>query len=208
MFARSAANDTLQGRAIHAINERWGEDFRKWGGRETIGIPVCKKKYSPFSFRIVNTEEEEDEENVGSTQQTKRRQPKFVVKVERMYGCKCHSDHRKAVIQRHGVRKGWEPFGQWSLKKAQELARKETERLNSPNPKLVSPSDSDGTIDSDGTTSEEEGWISSNEERRSTSSSLPTICNGGACLWKVKSAFDNVARELGVESEEEEEYEY
>lgn len=45
MFIASAANDTLQGRAIHQVNERWGADFRSWNGRETIGIPVCKKKY-------------------------------------------------------------------------------------------------------------------------------------------------------------------
>ena len=45
MFIASAANDTLQGRAIHKVNEQWGADFRSWNGRETIGIPVCKKKY-------------------------------------------------------------------------------------------------------------------------------------------------------------------
>ena len=45
MFIASAANDTLQGRAIQNVNERWGADFRSWNGRETIGIPVCKKKY-------------------------------------------------------------------------------------------------------------------------------------------------------------------
>lgn len=49
MFIASAANDTLQGRAIHKINERWGaDDHRCWNGRETIGIPVCKKKYGRY----------------------------------------------------------------------------------------------------------------------------------------------------------------
>ena len=45
MFIASAANDTLQGRAIQKVNEQWGADFRSWNGRETIGISVCKKKY-------------------------------------------------------------------------------------------------------------------------------------------------------------------
>ena len=55
MFIKSAAADTLQGKAIQAVNEKWGDANnsdarRQWGGRETIGIPVCKKKYSPFAF--------------------------------------------------------------------------------------------------------------------------------------------------------------
>ncbi len=53
MFIASAANDTLQGRAIHKVNERWGADFRCWNGRETIGISVCKKKYGEFLFCFV-----------------------------------------------------------------------------------------------------------------------------------------------------------
>ena len=48
MFIASAANDTLQGRAIQRVNEHWGADFRSWNGRETIGISVCKKKYGQF----------------------------------------------------------------------------------------------------------------------------------------------------------------
>ena len=72
MFLPSAANDTLQGRAIQKINEKWGVHINskdndrnpsltcksishrnKSGstGAETIGIPVCKKKYAPFEFR-------------------------------------------------------------------------------------------------------------------------------------------------------------
>eukprot|EP00957_Ditylum_brightwellii_P110184 8404439-Ditylum_brightwellii.AAC.1 len=39
MFIRSAAADTLQGQAIQKINTRWGADFRRWDGMETIGIP-------------------------------------------------------------------------------------------------------------------------------------------------------------------------
>jgi hypothetical protein len=153
MFARSAANDTLQGKAIHAINEKWGEG--KWNGRETIGIPVCKKKYAPFSFT--------------------NKDGKIVVK--RMFGCKCHSAIRKEKIETHGVRDGWEPFGQWSLQKAQELARR-------------------------GTTNEEKeaAVVSSDEE-------LKSMCSNGKCAWKMKTKFDNIRREVtGVESSDEEEY--
>jgi hypothetical protein len=102
MFARSAASDTLQGRAMQAVNARWGEDVLKRSGRESIGIPVCKKKYAPFVFGAVQ------EPATGRWQ----------VQVERMYACKCHNAIRKAVIAQHGLRPGWEPFGQWSMAKA------------------------------------------------------------------------------------------
>ncbi len=52
MFIKSAANDTLQGSAIQKVNENWGADFRSWVGHETIGIPVCKKKYGTFLFFV------------------------------------------------------------------------------------------------------------------------------------------------------------
>lgn len=164
MFIKSAASDTLQGRAIHAVNTRFGEG--KWNGRETIGIPVCKKKYSPFNFKIV-------------------RNPKngtVKVTVERMFGCKCHSDLRKSVIEQHGVRSGWEPFGQWSLRKAQEKARRETERLN-------------GIVESDAAESSE--WSSDDENK------ALTICHNGNCTWKVREKFDNVKEELRDDKESE-----
>jgi hypothetical protein len=37
---------------------------------------------------------------------------------------------RRVKIEMHGVRNGWEPFGQWSMQQAQELARQETDRIN------------------------------------------------------------------------------
>lgn len=37
----------------------------------------------------------------------------------------------KETIEQHGVRRGWQPFGVWSLRKAQEQARVETARLKS-----------------------------------------------------------------------------
>jgi hypothetical protein len=151
--------DTLQGKATQAVNEKWGEG--KWCGRETIGIPVCKKKYTPFKFK-----------KEGG-----------VVTVERMFGCKIHSEIRKEKIECHGVRKGWEPFGQWSMRKAQGLARRETEQRNAAQ-----------------TTDDEEdvAVVSSDEE-------LKSICLNGKCTWKLKNKYDNIRREVtGVESSDEE----
>lgn len=85
MFSRSASTDT-QSMAIQSINERWGEGL--WCGRETIGVAVCKKKYAPFAFSIVD----------GPAGK--------VVKVERMFGCRCHSEIRREKIELHGERTG------------------------------------------------------------------------------------------------------
>mmetsp|Transcript_7557 Transcript_7557/g.13084 ORF Transcript_7557/g.13084 Transcript_7557/m.13084 type:complete len:165 (-) Transcript_7557:798-1292(-) len=164
MFIKSAASDTRQGKAIQAVNERWGQDFRRWNGRETIGIPVCKKKYAPFSFKIV------------------REKGEVKVTVERMFGCKCHSDLRKALIEKHGCRKGWEPFGQWSMKKAQEMAKRETDRLNS---------------EDHGSTTDE--W-SSDDEKNANS-----ICNNGSCAWRVREKYDNVKKEITGEDSDDDE---
>jgi len=155
MFSRSASTDT-QSMAIQSINERWGEGL--WCGRETIGVAVCKKKYAPFAFSIVD----------GPAGK--------VVKVERMFGCRCHSEIRREKIELHGERTGWEPFGQWSMRKAKELARRETERMNG-----------GGASEDDGSSSLPE--VSSDEELRS-------ICHNGKCTWKMKGKYDNVHREL------------
>ena len=160
MFMASAAMDTLQGRAIHAINERWGADFRKWTGRETIGIPVCKKKYAPFDI------------------QTKRLENGQVkVSVVRMYGCSIHSQLRKQLIEKHGERKGWEPFGQWSLRKANLFARKIIDRSNSNECRFDDREDASG---------------SSDEER----GSWKQICGNGQCMWKVKNKYDDIFSEI------------
>jgi len=212
MFIRSAAMDTLQGKAIQAVNEKWGEDFRQWGGRENIGFPVCKKKYAPFTFTIVPAEDvhqdkavdsEEDQgrreydgeasrdESLSLGGNSKRRQlngGKVEVKIERMYGCVCHHHLRKAVIEQHGLRRGWEPFGQWSLRKAQELARRETERLNQPR--------ANRPLSLEGDTSEE-GWTSSDGEEKL----LPTMCNNGSFTWKIKTKFDDIYAEIHGHSE-------
>lgn len=164
MFSRAASTDS-QSRAIQSVNERWGEGL--WCGRETIGVAVCKKKYAPFSFSF--------EEGPSGK----------VVKVERMFGCRCHSDLRKEKIQLHGERPGWEPFGQWSMRKALELARRETERMNA------------GRLPAANSSLEEEASESPSEQSTSDDEikSL-SLCHNGKCTWKVREKYDNVHREL------------
>lgn len=170
MFARSAANDTLQGQAIHKINTYWGGDALNRVGRESIGIPVCKKKYKPFHFYT-----------------TKQRDGTVQVEVERLFACKCHNEQRKAVIEKHGPRKGWEPYGQWSLKKAQELAKQETARLNEEGAALSEEEESSTCTD--------ESFCSIGASSCDTKNKSP-LCSNGSCLWKVKSAYDDVCKEL------------
>lgn len=175
MFIKSAATDTLQGKAIHDVNLKWGEDAKCFRGRETIGIPVCKKKYSPFSVKVVRD-----------------KQGRAQVTVERMFGCRCHSNIRKSLILQNGCkpRAGWEPFGQWSLEKAQECARKESIRINS------AESESGLTADESSSSEEEE-------------TKAPSICNNGTCIWKIRRKFDNIKRELtGEDSDNEEIYDF
>jgi len=164
MFARSAAPDAPQGKAIHAINTKWGDDdVLKRAGRESIGFPVCKKKYAPFCFPV-----------------SKDSRGRYKVGVERRYGCVMHHKQRLAVIRKHGERKGWEPFGQWSLQKARDLAKAEASRLNEEG-KSSAPS-----TESDDDSSEEGNGIVN----------LSSLCKNGGCSWKLKSAYDDVFFEI------------
>jgi len=216
MFIRSAASDTLQGKAIQSVNEKWGvEDARHQGwrsGLETIGIAVCKKKYAPFSFSVTYEENGKGE-----------RKKKIVV--NRMYGCHCHSQIRKARIEKYGERKGWEPFGQWSLHKVRKLAKVEMERLNRQPPLLKvigdstnsgittttttsaeSESSSDESRDASSASSDEStnrGWASSTpslesdeEECKKPGSSILSLCNNGRCTWKIKTKYDDISDEI------------
>mmetsp|Transcript_18597 Transcript_18597/g.26182 ORF Transcript_18597/g.26182 Transcript_18597/m.26182 type:complete len:164 (-) Transcript_18597:189-680(-) len=161
MFIASAAADTLQGRAIHKVNERWGEDFRNWNGCETIGIPVCKKKYSPFVLQIKRNDKGE-----------------IKMDVVRMYGCSIHSCLRKNLIEKHGERKGWEPFGQWSMRKAKTLARKLTERGN--NSQITRDCGKD-----EGSSSIDMLLLSWKQ-----------MIGNGKCMWKIKEKFDDIFSEI------------
>jgi len=163
MFIRSAASDTLQGRAIQDVNIRWGGDFRQWNGRETIGLPVCKKKYAPFT--IVKD---------GN---------KWTVK--RLYGCHVHSHLRQKVIARYGERKGWEPFGQWSIAKAKVAARKAMEHLRLKSERIEERS-YDEREDSVGVVAHPL-W--------------KQVCDNGSCAWKIRGKCDDITDELKEKSE-------
>ena len=198
MFARSAAPDTLQGKAIQSVNEKWGDIMpRNKRGRESIGMAVCKKKYAPFRFYL------EEQRPSSSTEPDGCSTKLPTVRVERMFGCPCHHDLRKSLIQQYGERPGWEPFGQWSLRKAEDIARRETARLRAQKAKsdedeltdweessstsLVSSSSS-----SDGGTSNKYlcEFVADNKSRSTT------LCVNGNCLWRVRSAYDDVQQEL------------
>jgi hypothetical protein len=207
MFIKSAAGYTDQGKAIQSINEKWGEESsgsrRVWGGRETIGIQVCKKKYSPFLFTVENPDDDEnDAKNCNGTAASSGKR-KRVVKVVRVFGCPHHSNIRKEKIECHGVRKGWEPFGQWSLRKAQQLARRETIRLNSTDNKNNGKGD-DGdkkvaALSSDGNDSLINKVGSENCKNCNSNSNvdeIKTICHNGKCLWKKRDKYDDVFHEV------------
>lgn len=205
MFIKSAASYTDQGKAIQSINERWGQKSscgtrRQWEGRETIGIQVCKKKYSPFLFTIeTSADDENDVKNSNGTTTSKGEKKQFV-KVVRLFGCPHHSRIRKEKITCHGVRTGWEPFGQWSLRKAQEAARKETMRLNSSGSNNAKNQKGDNG-DKKVAALSNSGKDSSSSENETFTDDIKTICHNGKCLWKKRGKYDNVYNELTGYSE-------
>eukprot|EP00956_Cyclotella_meneghiniana_P036965 scaffold133326_cov31-Cyclotella_meneghiniana.AAC.3 len=209
MFHASAAADTLQGRAIQKMNNTWGSHHRVhrtgYGDDgKSIGIPVCKKKYRPFEFHL-----KKRRNNDGRVEIT----------VERMYGCGLHSDVRKSTIIKHGERKGWEKFGQWSLSKAKAAAKREAARLNNDivasvsnnnnnNRSCCSPSCSDSSSGYDSTSSSSEGTDSSScvNNRKDTGGaterqqqSWQTLCHDGMCNWKVRGKVDDICLEIEEE---------
>jgi len=211
MFIKSAASDTNQGKAIQSINEKWGEtgsNGRPWGGRETIGIQVCKKKYTPFLFTIDNSDDENDAKNINATSLCSARK-KTVVKVVRMFGCPHHSDLRREKIERHGVRKGWEPFGQWSLRKAQQLARKATNRMNNVDDTARSHDEESkkiAALPTDGETDAGSNPVNvciGNRRKNNsfTIEDIKTVCHSGKCLWKKRDKYDDVYNEITGHSE-------
>lgn len=173
MFARSAAADTRQGQAMQRVNEKWGSDALDRAGRESIGWAVCKKKYTPFVFPM--------SQNKDGT---------VTVTAERRLGCRAHHALRQATIAKHGLRPGWEPLGQWSRRKAEELARKETHRRNS----------------EEALTTEDDLSLSSEEEPAAApavcslsptlaQNNFRSLCWNGNCLVKHPSRYDDVAEE-------------
>lgn len=209
MFIKSAASYTNQGKAIQSINEKWGEESsgtrRPWGGRETIGIQVCKKKYSPFLFTIETPDDDENHTKNYNGTVASSGERKRVVKVVRMFGCPHHSDIRKEKIECHGVRNGWEPFGKWSLRKAQQLARRETIRLNSTDKHNNSQVDSGDTKVAALSNEKSNGLInevgSESFNSYSNIDEIKTICHNGKCLWKKRDKYDDVYNEITKYSE-------
>jgi len=196
MFIRSASMDTKQGQAIHACNIAWGGDNDDGGGdrttfhgRESIGIPVCKKKYKPFRFR---------------------RRDDGTIAVERMFACACHDELRKATALQHGLRPGWTDFGQWSRQKATELARKVAAReaaaaSASPTPSASSSSsDSENGSSSDSEVEDAIVVVSSKGSSAAAAAAggsgycpeLAQLCHNGQCAWKVRNKYDDVAEEI------------
>lgn len=171
MFIRSAADDTLQGKAIQEVNRKWGGDFRRWNGRETIGIPVCKKKYAPFDINMKRDEHGQ-----------------LFMTVERMYGCHCHSRIRRQVIERHGERKGWEPFGQWSLSKAKSMAKKELEKT------IIGEQITEEKREIESTSGE--SCASSVEDEIGRFPPWKQICHNGQCAWKLRGKYDDIFTQI------------
>jgi hypothetical protein len=202
MFSRSAAMDTLQGKAIHSVNMKWGNPSNdafssaittaiacsRAPGRETIGIPVCKKKYKPFAFHVM------------------KQKGVYFVQVERLYGCQCHHPQRKHVIEIHGERQGWQPFGAWSLRKAQNQARLEAARLNG---EVTNDTSSTSTEDTKYDESDEESpplantTYAQNDLTLAIRKSINNICLNGTCTWKLESAYDNIYQEIHGYTESE-----
>jgi len=209
MFIKSAASDTNQGKAIQSVNEKWGEQTsRTWNGRETIGVQVCKKKYTPFLFNVETIDDDENTAESGNADNNTTctasrtsidiRERKKIVKVVRMFGCPHHSNLRKEKIECYGVRKGWEPFGQWSLRKAQQLARRETNRFNNKKKTKKDGDDSSSSEDNKHYAKSSSSRNGGNNTVNSNSDNeeVKTICHNGKCIWKMKEKYDNVCHEI------------
>ncbi len=109
------------------------------------------------------------------------------VRITRMYGCVLHSHLRQQVIRRVGPRKGWEPFGQWSMKKAAIVAKKAVEEINQERRLL----DSSNIICS---------TVSSSDDEEITTvtpnSKWKQLCQNGKCAWKVRDKYDDIYAEI------------
>ena len=156
--------------------------------------------------------------------------------MERLYGCRCHHPQRKRVIERHGVRNDWQPFGVWSLAKAQAQAKCETVRLNrelreqtaatttTTTAKMTDEVKTATSALSSSSSSDDDDDDDDNDEVTDTGSRnsknvavaaaatasivkrkpCRTMCLNGKCTWKVRSAYDNIYKEIHGESEDDE----
>lgn len=154
VFMKSAAMDTLHGKAIQSVNDRWKVS--------DLDHNVCKNKYTPFV----------------TTKHTDPITGRVSMTVTRTYGCHFHSDLRKKVIEKYGERRGWEPFGQWSLLKACRVAKKLTNNLDN-----------------------KRDQNNSNNNENKLCYVRPIGANG-SCVWKVKSKYDDIMEELSEQKQQ------
>lgn len=123
-----------------------------------------------------------------------------------MYGCSAHSNIRKHLIEKHGERKGSEPFGQWSLGKAKTAARRETQRLNA---ELNNSSSCLSDTTSASSSGYESSLSSSSLEEDVTLCTViddtrqqqpfNSLCANGSCNWKIRGKIDDICSEIEEE---------
>ena len=90
-----------------------------------------------------------------------------------------------------------------SLTKAQDLARRETERMNRGSNNTGSSSSTATAVVSDSKLSGAQ--LSSSSESSDDEDAFKSLCHKGNCTWKMKAKYDNVYREVtGAESSDEE----
>lgn len=212
MFHPSAATDTLQGRAIQNINATWGEDtHRGWEDYKSLGVPVCKKKYRPFEFkirgrRIKNINNSKSTTTTTAATNKNGEQTGVDICVVRTYGCSCHSLIRKQIILQHGERKGWERFGQWSLSKAKEAAKKETIRLNANVtmlkqllPGLKYDTTTSSSSEDENHTDNATSLCYIGNSAKHKQQPWETLCANGTCNWKMSGKCDDIISEINEE---------
>jgi hypothetical protein len=105
--------------------------------------------------------------------------------VERMYGCSCHSQARRKMILKHGERQGWEPFGQWSISKAQAAAIKHVKST------LKKGIDTTRLVQDKETTDD-----ACDSKFTATGIKYESLCRNGECLWKKKDDYDDIDDEI------------
>lgn len=74
-------------------------------------MPVCKRKYQPHRRRRKIPCISQSEQ--GTPRATQEEEEEEEEDQEEMYACHLHHAKRKALIERHGPRNGWENFSQW-----------------------------------------------------------------------------------------------
>lgn len=211
-----------QSLAIQRSIDYWGADLH-----------VCKKKFKPFTVTVEtetttlvakgrsNSEADSldtspsasNEKGTGPDKPLKRKAATGTilkrVQVERMFGCQYHHEFRKAVVKKHGMRKGWQDFGVWSSEKASQRAKKiwwdEQNALKKASKR--SPPSSSGSFTSSlrNTITTKNVELYDEEEvnftkttsldRQKSTSFDRMVCSGGFCVWK-NSMSDDVEEQV------------